>query len=336
MVSAAEGQSKVRAAVSPDCLCGYLHLDTTGNDRTKTRVLSIAMGLLAGFFVIELGIGYWSHSLSLLADAGHLLSDVGTLGLTLAAAWLARRPAADRATFGYHRAEILAALINGVSLVAIAVFVTAEAIERLQSPEPILILPMLAGASLGLVVNGLNILLLHNHSHSDLNLRGAFLHIVADAASSVGIIIAALMVYWFGWTWVDAAAGLVVACLTCLSAIPLIKSSLEVLMEFAPKGLDPIALETTFKSFDGVEQVDKLYVWTLTSGRIMVCANLWVTTSSLEEQNRLLRSLQSHLHQEFSIYESVLQLSAYQPAKVPLHPLFNQSLNSMFSGIHDS
>jgi cobalt-zinc-cadmium efflux system protein len=334
MISVAEEQPPLSRSIA--CTCEFDRLTFTHERSTKTKLLGIALALLAGFFALELAVGYWSHSLALLADATHLLSDVGTLGLTLAATVLADQPAIKRATFGYRRVEILAALINGITLMAIAVFVAIEAIDRLQSPEPILVLPMLVGAGLGLAVNGLNILLLHKHSHSDLNLRGAFLHVVADAASSVGILLAALAVYAVGWDWMDATAGLAVAVLTGLSAIPLVKSSLEVLLEFAPADIDPIAVSAALNAFDGVEQVEKLHIWTVTSGQIMLCASLSVKAQSLAEQNRLLKALQAYLCEEFAVQNAVLQLANRQPDTAPLHPLFNQSLSSMSLRRHGS
>jgi cobalt-zinc-cadmium efflux system protein len=333
MGSVAQGQ-RVRPTAVADCRCGYPHLEEGSDDQKKIELLGVVLGLLAGFFVFELAVGFWSHSLSLLADAGHMLSDVGALGLTLTAAWLARKPASGRATFGYQRVEVLAALVNGISLVAIALFVTCEAIDRLRHPEPLLVVPMLVGAGFGLVINSLNLSLLHQHSHHDLNMRGALLHIVADIASSVGVILAALAVYCWNWVWLDAAAGLLVAAFTGLSAIPLIKSSVEVLMEYAPKGLEPTTVEAALTSFEGVEQVTKLYIWTLTSGQVMLCAHLTVSLPSVEERDRLSQDLQSYLYQEFAIREAVLQLSTASVANFQLHPLFNQSLMSLFAGQH--
>jgi len=193
---------------------------------------------------------------------------------------------------------------------------------------------MLVGAGLGLVINGLNLSLLHQHSHHDLNMRGAFLHIVADTASSIGVIVAALAVYRWNWVWIDAAAGLLVAGFTGFSAIPLIRSSVEVLMEYAPRGLEPETVEAALTSFDGVKQVTKLYIWTLTSGQVMLCAHLTVSLSSVEERDRLSQDLQSYLYQEFEIREALLQMSAAPVAKFQLHPLFNQSLTSLFAGQH--
>ncbi|HEY9711006.1 MAG TPA: cation diffusion facilitator family transporter [Oculatellaceae cyanobacterium] len=314
------------------CGCSSINELEVINRRQKNQRLGITVGLIGSFFVAQLAIGLWSHSLSLLADAGHLLSDVGALGLTLLASWLAQRPAAGQATFGYRRVEILVALVNGLSLLAIAFLIAWEAVGRVQTPEPVLALPMLIGAVVGLVVNGLNITLLHQHSHDDLNLRGAFLHVVADAASSVGVILAALAVYFLNWSWIDAATSLLVAGLTALSAIPLIWESLEILMEYAPRSIDPAEVATTLKSFNEVYRVEKLHIWTITSGQLMLCAHLIVPSLSAEERDRLLKQLQTHLNQEFGIRESILQLTSCDLTEsTALHPLFSNNLLSLLS-----
>jgi len=318
--------------VRPGCGCSHLDSVEVAHRREKTQRLWMTLGLLSAFFVAELGTGLWSHSLSLLADAGHLISDVAALGLTLLASWLAERPAAGRATFGYRRVEILAALVNGLMLLAIAFFIAWEAVARFQAPEPVLGLPMLIGAAIGLVVNCLNITLLHQHSHDDLNLRGAFLHVVADAASSVGVILAALAVYALNWLWIDAAASLLVAGLTGLSAIPLIWESLEILLEYAPRSIDPAEVTASLKSFTGVYRIEALHIWTVTSGQVMLCAQLTVESLNAKERDRLLQQLKTHLNEEFGISESILQLtSGDRTEPITLHPLFNNSLVSLLS-----
>ncbi len=317
--------------------CGGSHRGKAGvvQSRQKTQILWMTLGLLVCFFVAELGTGLWSHSLSLLADAGHLLSDVASLGLTLLATWLAQRPAAGQATFGYRRVEILAALVNGLSLLAIALLITWESIARFQAPEPVLGLPMLITAAIGLLVNSLNITLLHQHSHDDLNLRGAFLHVVADAVSSVGVIIAALAVYFLNWLWIDPAASLLVAGLTGLSAIPLVQESLEILMEYAPRSIDPAEITATLKSFSAVERVEKLHIWTISSGQVMLCAELIVESLNASQRQRLLRQLQAHLNQEFGIGESILQLTSRDYTEPGgLHPLLSNNLLSVLSSQH--
>ncbi|WP_232224249.1 cation diffusion facilitator family transporter [Mastigocladopsis repens] len=301
-------------------------------NRQKTQLLSITVCLLTGFLVTEWSVGLWSGSLSLQADAEHILSDIAALGISLFANWLAHQPAAGRATFGHRRIEILAALVNGLSLVAIAVVICWESVHRFGSPHGISGLPMLAVAVLGLIVNLLNMTLLHPHSHDDLNLRGAVLHIIADIASSLGVIFAAVTIHLWNWLWADAVMSLVVAGFTGLSALPLVRESLSILLEYAPKSIDPDVVEISLKSFPQVLQVEKLYVWRISREQVMLCAHLSVDCATVEERDRLLGQLQTHLEQSFGINEITLQLNNHKSwAAMPIHPLFKQDLVSMLS-----
>jgi cobalt-zinc-cadmium efflux system protein len=312
--------------LSQQCKCDIV--DSCANvtrSRQKTQLLWITVALLALFFVAEWSVGLWSHSLSLQADAGHILSDVAALGLSLFATWLAQQPATGKATFGHHRVEILAALVNGLTLLAIALVISWEAIHRFQTPETILDLPMLAIACLGLIVNLLNITLLHPHSHDDLNLRGAFIHVIADTVSSLGVILAAIAIHLWDWLWADAAISLVVAVLTGLSALPLLRESLNILLEYAPKSIEPIEVQNYLESIAGVVEVEKLYIWRISQGKVMLSANLIVDCARTSERDRLLKELQNHLRENFGIGETTLQLTS----RVVIHPLFNQNLVSM-------
>jgi cobalt-zinc-cadmium efflux system protein len=222
---------------SAHCLrdCAFASEGSTSSN--KVRLLWTALVLVGCFSLAELAVGLWSHSLALLAESGHMISDSLALGLALVASWIGRFPASDRATFGYRRIEILAALANGVGLVAIAVWIAWEAIARLQSPSAdILSLPMLITASVGLGVNSVNALLLHDSSHYDLNLRGAFLHMVADVISSFGVILAAIAVWLMGWLWADGVISLFVSGLIVFGAVPLIVQSLNVLVKTLKNG----------------------------------------------------------------------------------------------------
>lgn len=196
--------------------------DVTQNTQ-KIQLLWIVLGLRIVFFLIELGVGIWSHCLSLLAGAGHLFSDLLTLGLTLITAWLVQRQSQGQTTWKYKRLEAWVALFNGVSLGAITLLIAWEAVKHLQTPEPISGLPVLLVAGLSLVINGLSVQLLHPHSNHDLNFRGVLLHGVADAGSSISVILAALAVYFFNWLWADAVASLLVALLIGISAISLLR-----------------------------------------------------------------------------------------------------------------
>ncbi len=313
------------------CYCGYLHSE---NPRQKVQTVSLALILLSSLFATELIIGAFSHSLSLLADAGHLFADIAALGMTLIAVWIAQRPAAGRSTFGHKRVEILAALLNGLSLLAIAAFIIWESVDRFHTPQTVLGLPMLIGATIGLGVNSLNLMLLHQRSQDDLNLKAAFLHVLADAASSVGVIAASLTIYFWHWMWMDAAASLLVAALTSLSALPLIKESLEILLEYAPSSIDPADVETALIAFEPVTQVDHLRIWSITSGYVALNVHLHVLPE-LDHHDRdcLLEQIRSHLSQQFLIQEITLQIISKQSTEKPkLHPFFTQSLTSHVLG----
>lgn len=210
---------------SHDCVHSY-HFDSEGTHRLeKVRLLWTVLVLVSCFSLSELAVSFWSHSLALQAESGHMIGDSLALGLSLIAAWSADR--FDKLSFGVVRFEVLAALINGIGLVAIALWVGWEAIARLQSPPvDILSLPMLVTAVLGLGVNSINAFLLHDRTQDDLNMRGAFLHIMADLISSVGVILAAIAVWLMHWFWADGLISLFVSTLIFLSAIPLITQTL--------------------------------------------------------------------------------------------------------------
>lgn len=196
----------------------------------KVRLLVTALVLICSFSLVELAAGLFSNSLALLADSGHMASDCFALVLALLANWMARKGCSSKLGLGNHRVEVLAALVNGLGLVAIALWIGWEALQRLQSPPvEILSLPMLATASVGLGVNGVNIFLLHKDSQHDLNLKAAFLHVLADAASSVGVILAAIAVWALDWLWADGVISLIVSGLIILSAAALIIESLQTL-----------------------------------------------------------------------------------------------------------
>jgi len=194
---------------------------------TKIQSLQLALILLCGFFAAELVGAACSHSLSLLADAGHVFSDVTALGITLSATWLSRRSM----RVGRSKIELLAASINGIGLLMAAGWVGWQAIARLESPDPELQgLPMLFVAVIGLGVNGINALWLHRCSCNDLNVRSAFLHVLADLVSSAGLILAAIAVAWLHWDWADGAISLLVSSLIILLALPLLFNSLRLLL----------------------------------------------------------------------------------------------------------
>ncbi|MBD2120118.1 cation diffusion facilitator family transporter [Trichocoleus sp. FACHB-262] len=285
-------------------------LDPGSTPVQKLRLLWIALILTGCFSLAELIVSHRSHSLALLADSGHLFSDTLSLALALLATWIARLPASEQAPFGYRRVEILAALANGLSLVAIACWVGWEAIARLQSPPTeILSLPMLITAVVGLGVNSLNAWFLHGDSHHDLNLRGAFLHMVADAISSVGVILAAIAVGKLHWLWADGAISLLVAGFIATGAIPLIQQSLNILLERTPQQINVPALAATFMQHEAVVSIDALKLWTVALGQEVLCVQLQVNLRDGLARDRLLQQIQTQMQQEFGIQEVIVQMT---------------------------
>lgn len=202
------------------------------NSDPKSSLLWIVLGLRIALFAVELGTAIWSHSVSLLAGAGHLFADLLTLGLTPIAAWVVQRQV-DATTRTEQRLKAWIGIMNGMALSAIAVLIAQEAVNNLENVESIAPLPMLLVAGLSLMVNGFAVYLLYKHRQRDLNLRGVFLHGVADTASAVSAILAAGAMYWFNWLWADAAAGILVAMLISISAVSLMRSALQMLREDA-------------------------------------------------------------------------------------------------------
>jgi len=232
-----------------------------------------ALALTAAFFVAEVVGGVISNSLALLADAGHMFTDVGALALSLFVAWFSRQPAAPEKTYGYLRLEILAALLNGAVLLLVSGLIVWEAIGRLQSPEPLQSGLMLAVAVGGLLINAASAAILHPvHGHS-LNARGAYLHVLGDLLGSVGTVIAAILVRTTGWLAADPIASVVVTLLVIRSAWRLVREAVDVLLEATPAHISLGRVREGLQAIAGIESVHDLHVWTVTSGMVAMSAH---------------------------------------------------------------
>jgi cobalt-zinc-cadmium efflux system protein len=228
----------------------------------------VVLGLTVAFMVVEAVGGWISGSLALLADAGHMLTDAGALGLSLLSAWIALRPATDSKTYGYQRWEILAALINGAALFGIAAWVIIEAFQRIQHPQPIRADLFLAVAAAGLVVNLISLRMLHDLRHGSLNTRGAYLHVLGDALGSVGALAAAGVIALTGWTLADPIISIALALLILFGAWQLLKESTDILLEAVPGHLSMPEVHQRMLGVPGVTAVHDLHVWTVTSGMV--------------------------------------------------------------------
>ena len=232
-----------------------------------------ALVLTALFFVAEVVGGVISNSLALLADAGHMFTDVGALALSLFVAWFSRQPAAPDKTYGYLRFEILAALLNGAVLLLVSALIVWEAFGRLQTPEPLQGNVMLFVALGGLLVNAASAAILHPvHGHS-LNARGAYLHVLGDLLGSVGTVAAALIIRWTGWVAADPIASIVVTLLVVRSAWRLVREAVNVLLEATPAHISLGRVREGLQGIAGIESVHDLHVWTVTSGLVAMSAH---------------------------------------------------------------
>lgn len=265
--------------------------------------------------------GWLTNSLALIADAGHMLTDVAALSLTLAAIWFASRPATAEKTFGYYRLEILAAFINGIALVLLSLFVIYEAYERFYTK------PEVAGAELtaiavgGLFINLLAAYLLHSDDKHDLNMRGAWLHVMGDALGSVAAIVAGILIYAFGWVWADAVTSILISAIIIFSAWNLIKESVNVLLEGTPAHINLKAVEETIRATEFVADVHDLHVWTITSG--MDALSVHIIHQKEVSQAELLKTLRTKLHDEFGIDHLTIQMETSEDSDAKAHPCFS-------------
>jgi cobalt-zinc-cadmium efflux system protein len=263
----------------------------------RRLVLTLILALV--YMVAEIIGGLWTNSLALLADAGHMFSDVAALGLSLFAVWVAERPATSRRTYGSYRAEILAALAQGVALVTVSVFIFVEAYRRVGEPPHIHGPLMTAIAAGGLVVNLVQLWILHGGRDANLNLMGAWLHVLSDALGSLGTIVAAVLVWAFAWNWADVAASVVIAGLIIISSWRLLAESVAVLMEGAPRGIDVDRVRAAMREAPGVAGVHDLHVWTITSGLESLSAH--VVAANGEPHSELLTRIRTLVHDQFGI-----------------------------------
>lgn len=262
--------------------------------------------LAGGYMLAEVIGGLMSGSLALLADAGHMLSDVAALVLTLVAFHVGQRPPTARRTYGFRRVEVLAALANGLLLTVIAIFILVEARERFSHPHEIRGGLMLGVAIGGLVVNLLGLMFLHgDHNHS-LNMRGAFLHVMADTLGSVGALVSAGLILQFGWLRADAVASCLIACLIVGSAFVLLRDTVNVLLESVPSHIDAEEVRLCLMEPDGVLDIHDLHIWTLTGGKALLTAHLAVAQST--DDQALLAELGAVLEERFGIDHSTLQI----------------------------
>lgn len=275
----------------------------TGN---HIRQLTFILLLVAAYCILEVVGGLWTGSLALLADAGHMVSDMASLAISLFAMWMLRRQPGRQQTFGYYRAEIIAALVNGSMLFLVAGAILHEAWERFYEPHAILSGPMLWIAIGGLLVNLTCLWILHGGKDANLNMRGAWLHVMGDALGSVAVIVAALLIWSFQWVWADPVASVLTCLLILKSAWHLVSDAASILMEHAPRDVDVHEVRNQLLGLPDVVDVHCLHVWTIASGLRAVSAHVVLASESVRASR--LREMQELLRGRFDLKHITLQL----------------------------
>lgn len=280
-----------------------IHLDSS-----ISRGFRLAIALTVVTLLAEVAGGFWTNSLALLSDAAHVFMDLVALGLSLLAIRLARVPASDTRTYGWHRAEILASLVNGLTLLVIAVGILYEAWQRFLHPEAVKSKEMFIIAAVGLVMNLVAASALHRHSHDDLNVRSAFLHVVGDAIASVGVIIGGAVMLYTDWYVIDAVVSAAIVLIIGFGALRLLREAGHILLEGVPPGIDLNAVVARMRGVDGVNDIHHLHVWSICSHITALSAHIDVEPEYRLRQGEIVGTLEELLEHDYHITHTTLQV----------------------------
>jgi cobalt-zinc-cadmium efflux system protein len=274
----------------------------------SSRPLLLALIVTLTFAVVEVIGGILSGSLALLSDSGHMFTDVLALGLSLGAALLTTRPPTKKHTFGFHRVEILVALINGITLIGLALIIIIEAINRFQHPRQVDSSIMLLISTIGLGANLLGMFILHEKTAENLNVKGAYLHMLGDLLSSIGVIVAALLIMFFGLEAADPVISIVIGAVIIVGAYRLVNQSITILLEAVPEHIDLEEVEKTLLEVEGVKGVNEIHAWTLTSGVYAMSLHIVVGDRTISSCSLLMNEIRGFLKNKFQITHSTIEL----------------------------
>jgi cobalt-zinc-cadmium efflux system protein len=274
---------------------------------TREKKLLFIFSFNVLLMALEIAGGLWSGSLALISDAGHMLTDSLAILLSYLAIYWSGKPATAAKTYGYHRTEILVALTNGLTLLGVSGYIFFEAINRFLHPEPVKAGILLVIASIGLVGNLAGMLALHTESHENLNIRGAFFHMLGDTLSSVGVIIGGIVIALTGWTLIDPLLSILIGGIVLRGALDLIRESGEVLLESAPRDIDPSALKADVEAFPGVREFHEIHVWTITSGIRALSAHVLIDNISTKEGQEIIHKIKALLADKYAITHSTIE-----------------------------
>lgn len=283
-------------------------METQTPDRSISARLTFAILLTTVTLVAEIVGGVWTNSLALLADAAHVFLDLFALLLSLAAIRLAALPPSETRTFGFHRAEVFASLINGITIFLIAGGIFYEAFGRLMQPEKVNSLPMLVIATIGLIMNLLSASALHEHSHDDLNVRSAFLHVIGDAAASVGVILGGVIMYYSNWFILDAVISMGIGCVVFYGAWRVLRESTHILLEGVPRGMKVADVADSIRSVEGVNDIHHINIWSICSHIVALSAHIDVKPEFKGRQAKLLHAIEHLLQERYHITHTTLQV----------------------------
>ncbi|WP_395804605.1 cation diffusion facilitator family transporter [Archangium minus] len=275
--------------------------------KDRTRLL-FALALTGTIAVAEAVGGYITNSLALMSDAGHMLTDISALGLSLLALWFAGKPADLKKTYGYYRMEILSALLNGVLLLGITGVIVVEAWERFRAPAEVRLGPMAVVATIGLLAN-LGALGFLHQTHS-MNVRGAFLHVLGDALSSVGVLVGAAVMWLTGWYVIDPIISVVISVVIVVGALRLVRDAVDVLLEAVPSHVDMSVVKELLLKVQGVRDVHDLHVWTIASGMYALSAHLVVADPMVCNNDEILSAVKHELFDRFGIDHTTIQIES--------------------------
>lgn len=278
--------------------------------------LKIALGITGFIMLMEFVGGYFSQSLALLSDAGHMLSDFASLGLTLFAIWFATKPASNKKTYGYYRMEILAALFNAVILLGGSAFIIYFAIERILNPVDVTSSTMMIVALIGLTANVTSAIFLMKKGdvENNLNMRSAYLHVIADAFTSIGVIVSGALIWSFGWTIADPIMCILTTLIIVKGAYGVLKNSLHILMEGTPGEICPEEVKSTLETMKGVKDVHDLHVWTISSGFDSLSCHMLVENG--HDHDEILKNAIQQIENTFGIRHITIQLEKQDYASI--------------------
>jgi cobalt-zinc-cadmium efflux system protein len=271
------------------------------------RGLAFAVALTAAVLAAEVAGGIWTHSLALLSDAAHVFTDLISLLLSLGALVVSARPVTSDRTFGWHRAEVLAALVNGILLLAISGLLLFEAYLRVHHPVQVRLEGMLVVAVAGLVANGIIAFRLRGHAHHDINVRSAYLHVIADLAASVGVVIAAVIMLLSGWYIVDPILGMAISLAVLYGSGRLLRDSTHILLEGVPRNVDLHEVARTIRAVPGVDDIHDLHIWTICSNLLALNVHVTVGDRSAAARDEIVKAVNDELRLHYQIVETTIQ-----------------------------